>query len=51
MMVMEYLLVLRTVMTMTSEGTFVEDCFDGQDNNCDGLADTEDQDCRTRVYR
>ena len=26
-------------------GTFVEDCFDGQDNDCDGLADTEDDDC------
>ena len=26
-------------------GTFVEDCYDGQDNDCDGLADTEDDDC------
>ena len=26
-------------------GTFVEDCFDGQDNDCDGLADTDDDDC------
>ena len=23
----------------------LEDCFDGQDNDCDGLADTEDDDC------
>ena len=26
-------------------GTFAEDCYDGQDNDCDGLADTEDDDC------
>ena len=26
-------------------GTFIEDCYDGQDNDCDGLADTDDDDC------
>ena len=27
-------------------GTFAEDCFDGQDNDCDGLVDGDDDDCQ-----
>ncbi len=31
-------------------GSFTEDCFDGQDNDCDGIADCDDSDCETTCF-
>ena len=31
-------------------GTFAEDCTDGQDNDCDGLADCDDSDCEASCF-
>ena len=31
-------------------GSFAEDCFDGQDNDCDGEVDCDDSDCETTCF-